>query len=517
MKQPVWVKVLHVLTIVLIVLASLFAFLAQWVMKTWHNLTMDELVSQLSVSIEGTSSEIIISGLLEVLLPTVLIVLIFVIVYHLIRKYQIVFRVGLILGIVASIVTLVITKGIVWDTLAVEEYLEYQRNPSTFIEENYVDPDSVEITFPEQKRNLIYIFLESMETTFSDIENGGGFEEDVIPELTRIAQENEDFSGNESILNGAYSLPYTTFTMGAMFAQSSGLPLKNNLENNDMVTQSHFFANTTCLGDILEDNGYTNVLMLGSNATFGGRRLYYQTHGNYEIYDYNYAKTNGWISSDYKVWWGFEDDKLLTYAQRELDTLSQSEEPFALTLLTVDTHFENGYVCSDCPDTFTDNQYANVMACSSSKISAFLDWCKTQSWYENTTIVICGDHPTMDSDFCNDVDGSYQRRAYVAYVNAVAQTESDTYRAYSTLDAFPTTLAAMGVTIEGNRLGLGVNLFSDEQTIIEEYGLGYVTEEINKKSTFMEELADIDFNEDLQQRQSWSLKEDHGKTVYNEE
>lgn len=56
-----------------------------------------------------------------------------------------------------------------------------------------------------------------METTFADKENGGAFAENVIPELTRIAQENEDFSGSGMELNGGYSLVGTTWTMGAMF------------------------------------------------------------------------------------------------------------------------------------------------------------------------------------------------------------------------------------------------------------------------------------------------------------
>ncbi len=33
---------------------------------------------------------------------------------------------------------------------------------------------------------------------------------------------------------------------------------------------------------------------------------------------------------------------------------------------------------------------------------------------------------------------------------------------------FPTVLAAMGFEIDGNRLGLGTNLFSDRPTLIEE-------------------------------------------------
>ena len=37
---------------------------------------------------------------------------------------------------------------------------------------------------------------------------------------------------------------------------------------------------------------------------------------------------------------------------------------------------------------------------------------------------------------------------------------------------FPTMLASIGVKIEGERLGLGTNLFSDKPTIMEENGDG---------------------------------------------
>ena len=45
-------------------------------------------------------------------------------------------------------------------------------------------------------------------------------------------------------------------------------------------------------------------------------------------------------------------------------------------------------------------------------------------------------------------------------------------------------LASLGANIEGNRLGLGVNLFSDEQTLIEKYGKDYVENELKKTSKF---------------------------------
>ena len=39
---------------------------------------------------------------------------------------------------------------------------------SNFIEENYVNPSDIEIVAPQKKRNLIYIFMESMEVTYAD-------------------------------------------------------------------------------------------------------------------------------------------------------------------------------------------------------------------------------------------------------------------------------------------------------------------------------------------------------------
>ena len=45
-----------------------------------------------------------------------------------------------------------------------------------------------------------------------------------------------------------------------------------------------------------------------------------------------------------------------------------------------------------------------------------------------------------------------------------------------------TTLAALGVQIEGNKLGLGVILYSGEQTLVEQYGKDYLDIELLKDS-----------------------------------
>ena len=63
--------------------------------------------------------------------------------------------------------------------------------------------------------------------------------------------------------------------------------------------------------------------------------------------------------------------------------------------------------------------------------------------------------------------------------------EENTERLYCTLDLFPTTLAAMGCKIEGDKLGLGTNLYSSKKTLYEEFGEDFVNSELSKNSEFV--------------------------------
>ena len=481
-----------VLSTILALLASLLAFSAKWMFKTWTNLTMDELVYHLTAPLEGTNTDMIKDYCNECAVPAILILgcILFVIAAN--RKHVGILKKIAIVCFAGAVAVTGITVGVTWNGLDVSNYMKGQSTYSTFIDDNYIDPSSVNITFPEQKRNLIYIFLESMEMTYADKENGGAFKQNVIPELTQLAQENEDFSGKSNKLNGGYSMPGTTWTMGAMFGQTSGVPLNTSIDGNGMDTQDSFFPGITTLGDILQNEGYSQTLLIGSEATFGGRKLYFTDHGQYDIMDYDYAHDNGLIPEDYKVWWGYEDEKLFGFAKEKLLELAQQDNPFNLTMLTVDTHFEDGYVCDICPDTFGDNQYANVMACSSRQVKEFVDWVQQQDFAADTTIVISGDHPTMDSDFCEDVDKDYERRVYTTYINAGAEKQTNKKRNYTTFDNFPTTLAAMGVEIEGDRLGLGTNLYSTQQTLTERFGIEKEEKELKRKSKLLNQMAQID-------------------------
>ncbi len=363
-----------------------------------------------------------------------------------------------------------------------------------FIESYYVDPSQVQIDFPEEKRNLVYIYLESMEMTFAEKEIGGAFDVSVIPRLAALSEENENFSGSYgegSLLDGGYSYNGGTWTMGAIFSQTSGLPLQTgSIGQNDMDTQSVFYPSITSMGDILNEAGYRQIFMCGSYAGFGGRQLYFKGHGNYEIRDIGWAKSTKRLPGGYYVWWGFEDCKLFEYAKETLTELGEGDEPFNFTVLTVDTHRPGGYRCELCGNEFPD-RYSNVYMCSDKQVSEFVEWIKQQDFYENTTIVIVGDHPTMDTEFCRNIEKDYVRRVYTCIINSPVSPVRETYRSYSTLDMFPTTITALGAYIHGGRLGLGTSLYTNQRTLTEELGYTTVHSSLARFSSFLDSLADI--------------------------
>lgn len=505
-----------VITIFALVAAVIY-FTVIWLFKTWPKLQMSELMYQLTAPLEGTGESQITNYIMQAAVPAgIVLVVVIVLMVLLSNASSKVTRLGKQMIVVISCLCIGIASYRFYTKLDLGNYVSNQKTSSDFIELNYVDPSNTSLSFPENKRNLIMIYLESMEMTYSDYDNGGGFETNYIPSLTSISKSNENFSGGQG-LNGAHSLPYTTWTMAGLFASTSGLPLQMDIEGNSMDTQTSFFPNTTCLGDILAARGYNNYFACGSDATFGGRRLYFENHGNYTIHDINYRKENGQLDEDYYVWWGFEDSKLIEWAKEDLSALGESGETFNYTMLTVDTHFEDGYYCDLCEDLYGD-QYADVITCSDKQVSELVSWIQEQPWYENTTIVITGDHPTMDVDFCDPVSEDYARRVYTSYINAhPVENNTSGYRTYSTFDTFPTTLSSLGVGIDGNKLGLGTNLFSGVQTLSEEVGLDKESEELSHKSTFMSQISGIDIdNAETRERSGLSVSANINITSYED-
>ena len=484
---------------VLLLLALIILNGTKWVIANFSFDSFDEILFTITSPLEGTGNGMICGFIKENVLLPIIIILVLVLFRWISKRYNIdisveIFKKRFSFDILhlkffnflkfMPIILFILSFSFMGKKLYFFKYLQYQFKESNFIEENYVAPESVKITFPE-KKNLIYIYLESMEMTFADKDNGGAYDVNYISELSNLAKKNINFSNTDN-LGGAYVVGAATWTIGAMVAQTTGLPLKSPF-NGNMLTRYYdeILPGAVSLGEILEDNGYKNYIMFGSNAGFAGRDVYFKNHGNYEIYDYYRAIDDGIIDEDYYVFWGFEDAKLFPWAKKVLKNISKNDEPFNFTLLTVDTHAMDGYTSDFC-EKVSDDVYLNAVACSSYQVGEFIKWLQKQSFYKDTTIILVGDHLSMNNYSFNNI-GNYERNVYNTFINSAVSTDKTYNRTFSTMDYFPTTLAALGATIEGDRLGLGTNLFSDKKTLLEEDGRYEVGVELSMNSKYYNE------------------------------
>lgn len=389
------------------------------------------------------------------------------------------------------------------DFTGLSTHVSAKMTVGTLYEEYYVAPEETQIVFPEEKRNLVYIFLESMENTYMSQEKGGALDHDLIQELAQLTEENLSFSHTNQ-MGGFRSTVGTTWTTGALVGATAGIHLQVPVEIDlDEYADYYdaFLPGAYGLTDVLHANGYQQMFMCGSDASFGGRREFFTQHGVDRIYDLHSAREDGLIAEDYFQWWGFEDAKLFEYAKTQLTALSQGEEPFAFYVLTADTHFVDGYICPDCPrdengELLYETTYDNAIACSSKRVYEFVLWLQEQPFAENTTIVISGDHRTMDNNYIGEfVDESYVRTQYNCFINSAVTPVNTQNRQFAPFDLFPSTLAAMGCQIEGDKLALGTNLFSQQPTLMETLGsLEALNQQLSYHSEFYEFVIADDFH-----------------------
>lgn len=500
------------ISILLFFVAALLLSTVMWIFRTYHEPSIDSIIFNFKVPMQGVNQIYIESYVITALIPALLLTIAFgILVIVLYRKWKqgkaeesmlehaghntlysnakapLLLRLNLpaMFALISSIILCVVLLASCERT-GVMDYVESQSSSSDFIESEYVDPDVVDIVFPDKKRNLIYIYLESMESSYYAEKDGGFYEESFAPELESLAKSNISFSNGDK-LQGSYAPMGATWTSGSMVAQTAGIPLKIGMGQDTYTPDSQFLPGVTSLGDILEQEGYNQMLMVGSDAAFGGRSNYFSQHGNYEIFDLSTAIERGYMTEEEEVWWGFDDHDLFTYAKQEILNLASQPEPFNFTMLTVDTHNPEGYVCELCEDEF-DSQLANVIACSSRQVSEFIEWIQEQEFYDNTTIIFAGDHiSTQNSTFTELIASDEPRYLMYTIINPAKDPSKEKDRVFTTLDHFPTTLSALGADIEGNKLGLGTDLFSGEETLAEQYSLNEINDELMKDSSYYRE------------------------------
>lgn len=358
------------------------------------------------------------------------------------RFLQVVFSWYLPIGILLLGTFVIANKVALWSFLKNQEV-------STFIDEHYRAPQDQNIVPPKAKRNLVLIYVESLEKGYSDASVMGSDLLDPLNKATKSAYHFDRFMQTTG----------TGWTMAGIVSSQCGVPLKSlslfNIDNQKAKIKS-FLPGIDCLGDVLARDGYKNIFMGGASLYFADKGKFFAEHG----YSETYGKEE-WSRSGVKHFsdWGLYDDDLFKRARIKLDELEKAKSPFNLTLLTVDTHIPKGFVNQTCAQQGVTD-YKGIMACTAGLVADFVTYMKQKGYLDNTVVVIMGDHLSMAAPLESELNKTRQKRSiYNAIITPVPlQKNSDTIYHFG---MFPTILYALGFRFDQNRLGLGVSGFGE--------------------------------------------------------
>lgn len=298
--------------------------------------------------------------------------------------------------------------------------------------------------------NLVIIYMESVEDALSD---ASIFERDMLAPI-------------EAATDGWSSVTLTQpanggWTLGGIVNTQCGFPLR--MSDTSLVGDEinvvgrdveEYLPRATCLGDVLEDQGYRSVFLGGANTSFAGKGDFLADHG----YDTVLGRKQ-WIArgeTELREDWGLSDRRLMARAKEMVTELHESGEPFNLTLLTLDTHPED-HVYAYC-DVDSEQELTSIYECSMQQVASFVDYMDANGYLDDTVVVVMGDHLRLmgsNNSFRDQLeeipDRTIFNRIWIPDGLDIAVNQIDQF------SMFPTILEIMGFELENGRAGIGVS------------------------------------------------------------
>lgn len=247
-------------------------------------------------------------------------------------------------------------------------------------QDSYINSNDIIAT---KGKNIVVIYCESLENGFL---NEKAFAKET-PNLRRLSNEGWQVYSDYETKFGS------DWTVGALYATQTGFPTLFARSGHRIFTlKNEADSKIVSYTKVLSKAGYNNVFLSACELDFDGTGNLMETLGyeTKEIDDIEVPKNSTW---------GWHDLDLFNEAKTEYRSLQAKGEPFNLTLLTVDTHAANGfsddrmdkYIATDIPRGGLEFALASL----DYLINDFLQFIATQPGYENTVVIILGDHPFM--------------------------------------------------------------------------------------------------------------------------
>ncbi|MDG3143092.1 LTA synthase family protein [Streptococcus suis] len=347
------------------------------------------------------------------------------------------------------------------DLTAVKEYVKEQHVPA--------NPDYYGIA---KGRNVIMIHLESFQQFLIDYKlNVDGKDYEVTPFINSLYHSKETFAFSNIFhqVKAGKTSDAETLMETSLFGLNSGSFMVNYGGDNTQFAAPN----------ILKQNGnYTSAVFHGNVGTFWNRNNAYKQWGYDYFFDESYFQK---LTKNNSFQYGLNDKHMFSDSIKYLEHMQQ---PFYTKFLTVSHHYpytslageneEQGFPLAKTDDETINGYFATANYLDSS-VKAFFDYLKATGIYQNSIIVLYGDHygisnsrntslaPLLgkDPETWSEYDNAMlQRVPYMIHIPGMDKGFiSDTYGGQ--VDNLPTLLSLLGID-NSNYVELGQDLLSPD-------------------------------------------------------
>lgn len=308
-------------------------------------------------------------------------------------------------------------------------------------------------------RNVIVIQVEALQDFLVHREVNG---QEITPVLNRLIQKDSFY------FNSYFQSTSLGSTSDAEFSSHNSLYPSLERASYQQYEGKNFYT----LPLALKDAGYSTAAFHGFRKDFWNRDRFYPGQG----FDVFYS--DELFTLDEKIGMGLSDGSFLRQA---LSYLQEMKQPFYAFMVTLSGHHPwivpGKYRDLELPDNLPGTTLGNYLQCThyvDQAIGEFLQQLKTTGLYENSTVVIYGDHFGMRVDDANMNKQMSELLGYkydydemlnvplIIHVPGMGRSETvDTTG--SQIDLFPTMLNLLGLEKDRTAVLAGQDLLNTDE------------------------------------------------------
>ncbi|MEK3766375.1 LTA synthase family protein [Solibacillus sp. FSL K6-4121] len=330
---------------------------------------------------------------------------------------------------------------------------------NNYIRANQAEPN-IQMFGKYEGRNVIAISLESLQSFVINNEMNG---EVITPFLNSLTQDKDTYYFNDF---------YHQTGLGK--TSDSEFIFENSLYGlgRGAVFFTHGENTYNSFAERLGENGYFTNVMHANNKSFWNRDMIYKSFNLNEFYDIESYE----VTEETSVNWGLKD---IPFFEQSAALMKDMPQPFYSRLITLTNHYpfyldpEDVMIPEYDSNSGTLNRYFQTVRYLDESVKEFFDDLKEQGLYENSIIVMYGDHYGISENH-NKAMAKYLNKEEITpydsallqavplYIHIPGDNEGQVMDNVSgQLDIRPTLLHLLGIETSKD-MQLGADLFSEE-------------------------------------------------------